>query len=663
MAIRWPFGKKAAAPNNTARPQTSIYGMGQPQWTEWNIEAYYVEGLNNPYLFRAYDLISECCASVNAFPYDANDKDIKDPDLLKFLETPNPYQGRKEWLKEMFLHFLIGGQAFGLSVDTSMANDGSKPPTEIYAFGANKMAVKSPANIGDPLGFVYKPKGTDIDIDPRRVFWFKSVNPRNVFDGLPATQAAGKSVDANNAYLDYIRKLFLNEGVPPSTVSAKEGSVLSSSQRKDIKEMWYAKTGQSLLALDGGVSIQPLGWNPKDMDMKTLYDGNVREIGVALGISPILLGDASQSTYSNYEAARAQLYLEKVLPLLAIFYSAFSRWLTMRWNTPINMKADMDDIEALNVVRQSKWTSLTAAYDSGVLLLNETREQMGFEVVEGGDTFKAPAPSPFDFGSDEESSKALELKKKGGRRVMRPPARNRKAIREAREGMARILERFFDNNKVGMIQPLVNAFEARKSIKADLTEKELEALVEEYLGKMDLDSFKKLPTEVQNYITAAALDGGKEGLAAVRMDGIEELMNLVNEKAVAWAEAHAAELVTMIGDSTRNMIRADVVKALEEGWSADKLKSALMESTGFSKERAMRIARTETAFADMEANRTAYRESGVVKRKVWLLGGNPCELCEENAEQGEIDLEDEWKNGSSPVHPNCVCDEAPVIGE
>ena len=246
---------------------------------------------------------------------------------------------------------------------------------------------------------------------------------------------------------------------------------------------------------------------------------------------------------------------------------------------------------------------------------------------------------------------------------MRPPPRNRKAIREAQKGMERVLTSFFDQNKEKIIAPIVSAYSPLKSVKADLTEAQIEALVEKYLDKADLDSFKALPKEVQEYITAAAVDGGAAGLAAVRMDGIEELMNLVNAGAVKWAKEHSAELVTLISDNTRNMIRSDVVQALENGWSNDKLKSALMESTGFSKGRAERIARTETAFADMEANRLAYRESGVVSKKVWLLGGNPCELCEANAEQGIIGIDDEWVSGDCPVHPNCECDESPVIGD
>jgi len=141
----------------------------------------------------------------------------------------------------------------------------------------------------------------------------------------------------------------------------------------------------------------------------------------------------------------------------------------------------------------------------------------------------------------------------------------------------------------------------------------------------------------------------------------------VNELAVAWAADHAAELVTKIDEATREFLRADVTQAMQEGWSTGKLADQLADNYGFSGKRAGLIARTEVANADQEGNFQAYKASGVVKGKIWLLGSEhkKDDECDENADAGEIPLEEEFPSGHlrPTAHPECDCDMIPVTEE
>jgi hypothetical protein len=63
----------------------------------------------------------------------------------------------------------------------------------------------------------------------------------------------------------------------------------------------------------------------------------------------------------------------------------------------------------------------------------------------------------------------------------------------------------------------------------------------------------------------------------------------------------------------------------------------------------------------------AYKESGVVSGKEWLLGSehDQDDECDDNVAAGVIALDDSFPSGDdeAPAHPNCVCDVLPVLAE
>jgi hypothetical protein len=110
----------------------------------------------------------------------------------------------------------------------------------------------------------------------------------------------------------------------------------------------------------------------------------------------------------------------------------------------------------------------------------------------------------------------------------------------------------------------------------------------------------------------------------------------------------------------------DITDAIEEGTSTDDLADQLEENYAFSEARAETIARTEVATADVEGNLQAYRDSGVVEGKEWILGSEHPDIgceCEDAADMGVVPLDDDFGGiGDPPAHPNCECDMLPVDG-
>jgi SPP1 gp7 family putative phage head morphogenesis protein len=189
-------------------------------------------------------------------------------------------------------------------------------------------------------------------------------------------------------------------------------------------------------------------------------------------------------------------------------------------------------------------------------------------------------------------------------------------------------------------------------------------LIDAILAGLDLAPFESMTPEVAAVLSQVLADAGHVALTQVGM-ATTDMLALVNEGAVQHAAERAAELVARISESTREMLRSDIADAMKEGWSNDRLASELEDSYGFSAERAEVIARTETAYADVQGNLAAYEASGVVSEKQWITGEGCCDLCDalDGVTIGmneQFEADGEFIDGP-PFHPNCRCDLLPVL--
>lgn len=129
------------------------------------------------------------------------------------------------------------------------------------------------------------------------------------------------------------------------------------------------------------------------------------------------------------------------------------------------------------------------------------------------------------------------------------------------------------------------------------------------------------------------------------------------------------ELVTLakgISDTTRDEIRVLLGKQADAGWSIAQLADQIRaHGEGMSASRATMIARTETAAAYSRGSILAWEDAGVVDAMEWLLGPEPCPVCQEIVSKTpRVPLGETFHGGVKhpPAHPQCTCALAPVVG-
>lgn len=137
------------------------------------------------------------------------------------------------------------------------------------------------------------------------------------------------------------------------------------------------------------------------------------------------------------------------------------------------------------------------------------------------------------------------------------------------------------------------------------------------------------------------------------------LFNQLNTRAIAFAKERAAELVTQVTESTRNDLQVIISSGMDSKLTKDDIADLIANDTGFSEERAQLIARTEISIANGKGALDSYKEIkalGYNIKKEWLPDNDPCPECQANADQGPIDVEDEFESGddTTPAHPRCL---------
>ena len=118
------------------------------------------------------------------------------------------------------------------------------------------------------------------------------------------------------------------------------------------------------------------------------------------------------------------------------------------------------------------------------------------------------------------------------------------------------------------------------------------------------------------------------------------------------------QLAADIDGTTKTRMANAVADTFASGGTYDDAVSAIKGAfAAMTDTRAETIAQTELADVYNQAMLASAKESGDLL-KTWNLDGEGCvEICQPNAEQGAIDLDEEFDSGDDapPAHPNCDC--------
>jgi HK97 family phage portal protein len=128
------------------------------------------------------------------------------------------------------------------------------------------------------------------------------------------------------------------------------------------------------MVLEGGLDWRAMSLSPKDMDFMEAKHAAAREIALALGVPPMLLGIPGDNTYANYQEANRVFWRQTVLPLVGRTLKALSGWLGPRFGEGLTLRPALEEVDALSAERAALWARVANA---DFLTVDEKRGAVG----------------------------------------------------------------------------------------------------------------------------------------------------------------------------------------------------------------------------------------------------------------------------------------------
>ena len=365
------FGWKAG--REGARPALSRGGSGVAlgAWPR-SYEAQVREGYaGNAIAQQAVKLVTE---SVAGAPVVASA-----PELAALVAARS---GGQVLLEAVAAQLLLHGNAY-VQVLRGAGEGAEGQVGALYALRPERVSVEVDAG-GWPTAYRYAVGERRVRMDaegPRPdVIHIRSFNPVDDHYGMGCLGAAAGAVAVHNAAGKWNKALLDNAARPSGALvyDPGDGAALSAEQFERLKaemEAGFAgatNAGRPML-LEGGLKWQALSLSPADMDFVGLKAAAAREIALAFGVPPMLLGLPGDATYANYREANRALWRLTVLPLAGTILTALAQGLG-GWFAGAALSVDLDRVPALAEDRERLWRSVSGA---DFLSVEEKRAMLG----------------------------------------------------------------------------------------------------------------------------------------------------------------------------------------------------------------------------------------------------------------------------------------------
>ena len=316
--------------------------------------------VGNPVGFRAVRLIAEAAAAVPLVCLD-EDRRMGVHPLLSLLSRPNGAQGRGEFLESLYGQFLLSGNAYVEAVGPGGL------PLELHVLRSDRMSVVPGAD-GWPVGYDYTVGGRTHRFkvgDTSPICHIRAFHPQDDHYGLSALTAAAGAVDVHNAASRWSKGL-LDNAARPSGAIVNSGEGLTQEQfdmlaaEMEAQHQGARNAGRPML-LDGGLDWKPMGFSPSDMEFQKTKEAAAREIAMAFGVPPMMLGIPGDATYANYVEANRAFYRLTVVPLVTKSCDALAHWIGTHSGQPVGLAIDRDRVPALQSERDAEWSRIASA--------------------------------------------------------------------------------------------------------------------------------------------------------------------------------------------------------------------------------------------------------------------------------------------------------------
>ena len=717
MANRfWPFGKSenTANVNSKAQDIALTVALGSEsltgEYTDTTQDSslnYYADVIaQNPIV---YACIREVATSVSSIDFNAvvatssgEYEDFNGP-LGQLLRQPNPDWTTVDLIENITEQLLIYGNAY-LYFQRAGVGGSNARINEIHLLMPSNVTIKTgsgPNSINGVEYYKLDRGGKDVHLSPSDVAHIKLPNQSTGAKTGLLYGVSPLAVLKNDAILDAmlsdLSANFIKRGAVPSGLLKLNRRVSSQEDADEVRNRWRStfsgKRGQFNVAiLDSDSAYEPLQALPKDLALEPTRNEVVARICGALGVPPIIVGTnlgLMRSTYSNYKQAQQSYIDETITPLANRLERFLNLKLVPNFSGNAIVKIDTSNSPAYIEAENDKVKRIKALFDSGIISLNEARQDLNYDPIDAGDIRRTPSnifevrvgdsvpvlssPDPSKWlGSNalkalEPSPEAQHPQLEVHRTGPVPIPRANELIKEVRKNDQERVEKLAKDLDRKYFRPLKNRVDGvlGRRLNDEAPEK-----TKSYPFTVEDLAPPEMGDELSAMLQVTALVTLKATYDNLRNSGIVPTMELDErnkyaQRAIQQAGANGLR----IHHTTQKNVRQVLRYGLEHGLTVREIADGgvLADGTPFkglrgmlqdaTKNRAPMIARTEISQMSNLSTLSYYNQMGA--DFVQLIDGDMFdETC---ASRNNTILEMEDASTLELAHPNCILDFVPAL--
>lgn len=367
--MRWPWAK---VEEKSGVSMVALSQLAGASWGRVDAGTLTRDGYTgNAVAYRCIRMIAEAGASI---PLRVANEAVRG-----LLTEPTPEQTGRDMLERFYTDLQISGNAWIEAVTV----DGEETPRGLFNLPVGAVRVMQDGRgyvTGHAVRVVRGERVIGRDGDGWcPVLHMKLYHPGDQTYGLSPLAAARKALDLHNGAASWAKALLDNAARPSGAlIYGKNGAPMTDAQFDRLKDelgrehAGATNAGRPLL-LEGGLEWKPMSLSPTEMDFQEARYAAAREIALAFGVPPMLLGIPGDNTYSNYREANAAFWRQTVLPLVQKTAEALSVWFGGRFEDA-GIGADLEQVPAFVAERDALWTRVGSA---DFLSVEEKRQLLG----------------------------------------------------------------------------------------------------------------------------------------------------------------------------------------------------------------------------------------------------------------------------------------------
>ncbi len=653
-------------------------------------------------------------------------EEVNEHELIDFLETVNSFQTGPEFKHTLATHLELAGNAY---IYLEGVNDENGKPTAMHLLNPGRVKINL-----DKTTFPYKISSYEFVIDavkrtfqPYQILQIKYPDPSNPYLGMGTVQGIAEWIDNDSAATEFLKQFFNNGAQIGVTF---ETDMAGEDQLQELRDSFNeqhtgVKNAYKAIFLPKGVKKPANDVKFDDIGFDETAEKNRDKILAGFRVPKTILGAAESDTNrATAETADYVFAKRTIKPKMVLICSYLNEFLVPRFGDDIFLTFTDPVTEDKTAVSNEMKNAIGGA---SVITINEARQDyMGMDEIEGGDTLLVPNTlvpvgdagkvQPYQSLSQDHSKCNHDAKK---------------SIRKSKVG--------YMPSRIGKKTQFARSAAIRKSLSESLSEKIANIVLEvkkKAVGEMTNDEYdnvilaekrtrvipyaEKFKQEVQKLNSQQkkeVLDNLSEAIKSVKAIDPKKLFNLkgwigifidaltpiagdmfakeadhalslidkpgldiVNTPSAQKAIDDAMELMSdSYNKTTLDVLEAKLNEGLSQGYSVSKLASIVSDVYAWNDEYAAeRVSLTESNRIANSASKIAWKESGVVKKIIWVTSKreNVCPICQD-LDSYEISIDENFYNegeemvtgvtndysdmGGPPAHPNCHCGIKPVV--